>query len=229
MVLKDIQLRYVSQFCCVCYIVSLLYFRFQPIKRQCEIIQYIDPLHLCETPNDPSHVNDCSLSFRAIRSISDQFVIAHLLGYVVKSILFPHRQALWTLSITFELVERILSPFIPWFQECWWDSLIVDVLVCNAVGIEVGIIFSTPLADYVADNQRRIYFITFCILMTDLNGFLLRSNFNLRVTSPIHISRLLLLLLLFLPLRSCLISKRPCTYTITIIISVIIVETLVSL
>lgn len=229
MVLRATWLRYLSQFCCICYTISLLYFRFQPTWRRCQIIQYIDSLHLCEIPNDSSHVNDCSLSFQGFRSILDQFVIAHLFGYVVKAILFPHRQALWTISITFELVERMLSPFIPWFRECWWDSLIVDILVCNALGIEIGIIFSTPLTDYVVDNQRRIYFTTFCILITDLNAFLLRSKFDLRATSPIHMNRLLLLLLLILPLHSCLISKRPCKYTITIVISVILVETLISI
>jgi len=27
---------------------------------------------------------------------------------------------------------------LPNFWECWWDSLILDVLVCNALGIYVG-------------------------------------------------------------------------------------------
>ena len=41
---------------------------------------------------------------------------------------------LWTLSIGFELMELTFQHMLPNFNECWWDSWILDVAVCNFIG-----------------------------------------------------------------------------------------------
>lgn len=41
-------------------------------------------------------------------------------------------------SISFELMELTFQHWLPNFNECWWDSWILDVAVCNAIGIVTG-------------------------------------------------------------------------------------------
>jgi phosphatidylserine synthase 2 len=42
------------------------------------------------------------------------------------------------LSIGFELMELTFQHMLPNFNECWWDSWILDVAVCNFIGIYTG-------------------------------------------------------------------------------------------
>jgi len=45
----------------------------------------------------------------------------------------------WMISVLWELTEIVFKHILPNFQECWWDSWILDVGVCNGFGIYVGI------------------------------------------------------------------------------------------
>lgn len=38
-----------------------------------------------------------------------------------------------------EITEITFAHLLPNFVECWWDALILDVLVCNGIGIWVGL------------------------------------------------------------------------------------------
>lgn len=48
------------------------------------------------------------------------------------------RTLLWVVSIAFELMELTFRHWLPNFNECWWDSWILDVALCNALGISLG-------------------------------------------------------------------------------------------
>lgn len=41
-------------------------------------------------------------------------------------------------SIGFELMEVTFQHWLPNFNECWWDSWILDVAICNNLGIALG-------------------------------------------------------------------------------------------
>uniref|UniRef100_A0A803KUR3 CDP-diacylglycerol--serine O-phosphatidyltransferase n=1 Tax=Chenopodium quinoa TaxID=63459 RepID=A0A803KUR3_CHEQI len=45
---------------------------------------------------------------------------------------------LWVLSIGFEMMELTFRHMLPNFNECWWDSIILDILLCNWFGIWTG-------------------------------------------------------------------------------------------
>ncbi|VDQ04428.1 unnamed protein product [Trichobilharzia regenti] len=47
---------------------------------------------------------------------------------------------------------------MPNFSECWWDSLILDVLVCNGLGIQCGMWLCRwlEMRDYKWDSIRNI-------------------------------------------------------------------------
>ena len=38
----------------------------------------------------------------------------------------------------FELMELTFSHMLPNFNECWWDSWILDVAMCNFLGLWLG-------------------------------------------------------------------------------------------
>lgn len=68
----------------------------------------------------------------------DRFVVAHILGWWGKAVVLRDRRLLWALSIAFELMELTFQHWLKNFNECWWDSWILDVLVCNFLGIYLG-------------------------------------------------------------------------------------------
>lgn len=46
---------------------------------------------------------------------------------------------LWAISVMWEITEISFAHLLPNFAECWWDALILDVLVCNGLGIWCGL------------------------------------------------------------------------------------------
>ena len=79
------------------------------------------------------------LNLAAIKAtLVDEFVVAHALGWWAKAVLLRDRRLLWPLSAGFELAEASLAHALPNFSECWWDRWVLDVAVCNFVGMELG-------------------------------------------------------------------------------------------
>merc|ERR1719376_1343920 len=58
---------------------------------------------------------------------------------MVKAMVLRHRGICWIASVGWELVELSTKYFIPNFAECWWDHIILDLALCNALGIEAGL------------------------------------------------------------------------------------------
>ena len=68
----------------------------------------------------------------------DFFIIAHIFGWFAKTILLRDVWICWILSIMFEFCEYSLQHQLPNFAECWWDHWLLDVLICNWLGIWMG-------------------------------------------------------------------------------------------
>ena len=85
------------------------------------------------TPEDPSS------KFRVLRdTIFDEFFIGHILGWYGKAIALRNLPLLWAYSVSFELMELTFQHWLKNFNECWWDSWVLDVALCNFVGIHLG-------------------------------------------------------------------------------------------
>ncbi|XP_057308970.1 phosphatidylserine synthase-like isoform X2 [Hydractinia symbiolongicarpus] len=83
------------------------------------------------------YAEDCS--FQVVWSRLDIFVVAHFLGWAVKALMLRHAGLLWLLSIMWEFTEIAFSHLLENFKECWWDSIILDVVICNGLGIHFGL------------------------------------------------------------------------------------------
>lgn len=71
-------------------------------------------------------------------TLFDEFVAAHIIGWWGKALMLRDQSLLWVISIAFELMELTFRHWLPNFNECWWDSWILDVALCNALGIWLG-------------------------------------------------------------------------------------------
>lgn len=107
----------------------------------------ITPNHSGDIPPDRDYSMSCTIwdssnpsdPFHNVKAVVfDVFMVAHFLGWICKSILLRDTLTCWILSCFFEVVERLFKPWFPNFNECWWDSLILDILLCNGLGIYIG-------------------------------------------------------------------------------------------
>ncbi|GJQ08900.1 hypothetical protein GpartN1_g691.t1 [Galdieria partita] len=130
------------------YLMFLVFLLFQNVSDARKIIGYLDPLNAGRPLPDRSYGDDCRLwtpenpngSLANLFLALDAFVVAHTLGWFVKALMIRDRVVLWLASSLFELLEYLLKGMLPNFNECWWDSIILDLLCCNLVGIELGLI-----------------------------------------------------------------------------------------
>lgn len=201
----------------VFYILLLLYLTIAQPSSICTLLQAVDPSHTCQPPLEKSHTTDCNLAFTSVISVLDQFVLAHLFGWLVKALLIPYRPILYTASIIFELLEWALIDTLPTFKECWWDSWILDVLVCNLIGIECALSVTRCSYSYTLRDpcKTQIYsfasctLMVFAILLTDLNAFLLKHVLYIHSASPLNLYRLGFYIILSIPVLSQLHKPRP--------------------
>jgi phosphatidylserine synthase 2 len=68
----------------------------------------------------------------------DIFILAHAVGWYFKALLLRDYWFCWILSVMFEIMEYSLEHQLPNFAECWWDHWLLDVLLCNWIGLYFG-------------------------------------------------------------------------------------------
>ncbi|KAJ2448879.1 hypothetical protein EV183_005204 [Coemansia sp. RSA 2336] len=122
----------------VLYEMFLVFLLFQSKRTGRQIMTFFDPGLGIELP-ERSYGENCALTWPNLRAGMDIFVLAHSLGWFGKALILRNRTLCWIVSITFELLEYSLAHQLPNFHECWWDHWILDVLLCNWLGIHVGI------------------------------------------------------------------------------------------
>ncbi|XP_073007059.1 CDP-diacylglycerol--serine O-phosphatidyltransferase 2-like isoform X1 [Typha latifolia] len=130
----------------VVYLVALTFLLFQTRLDARQFMKYLHPDLGFELP-ERSYGADCRIYVpehpkskfgNVYETLFDEFVVAHILGWWGKAVMIRNQPLLWVLSIGFELMELTFRHMLPNFNECWWDSIILDVLICNWFGIWAG-------------------------------------------------------------------------------------------
>ena len=67
-----------------------------------------------------------------------RFAFGHYWGWGMKALIIRHYGICWSISIMWELTEVFFGHLLPNFYECWWDNIVLDVLICNNLGIFTG-------------------------------------------------------------------------------------------
>nr|XP_018904478.1 PREDICTED: phosphatidylserine synthase 1-like [Bemisia tabaci] len=125
----------------VMYLLSLLFLLFQNYKTAKGIFLWLDPkLKDFHIDMDKEYGVNCSdLSTEKIWSHMDVFAIGHFFGWALKAMLVRHLGILWAMSIMWEVTEIAFAHLLPNFVECWWDAIVLDILLCNGLGIWLGL------------------------------------------------------------------------------------------
>jgi len=122
----------------VIYELVLILLLYQNKKDARKLLWYVDDA-LNIPLEEKEYATNCEVTWRNIVGQFDIFVLCHGLGWLLKALVLRDRLILWHMSITWEFLEMSLSYMLPNFAECWWDHWVMDVLLCNGVGIELGI------------------------------------------------------------------------------------------
>ncbi|XP_067935492.1 phosphatidylserine synthase 2-like [Watersipora subatra] len=129
----------------ILYELALIFLLFQTVDYARELLKEIDPKLGVPLP-ERSYANNCMIydssnpsnPWHNVWDKFDIFVAVHFFGWWVKALMLRDYWLCHTLSILFEVMEYTLEHQVPNFAECWWDHFIMDILVCNGLGIWLG-------------------------------------------------------------------------------------------
>ncbi|KAJ9598252.1 hypothetical protein L9F63_011073 [Diploptera punctata] len=134
-------------FCCsIVYVLGLIFVLFQTKKDAINLLKHIDS-KLGVPLEEKSYGGNCRIydedepddPFHNIWDKLDLFVATHFFGWWLKTLVLRDWWLCMVLSIMFEILEYTLEHQLPNFSECWWDHWIMDALICNGLGIYLGL------------------------------------------------------------------------------------------
>ncbi|XP_046865044.1 phosphatidylserine synthase 1-like [Xenia sp. Carnegie-2017] len=123
----------------VVYLLAFTFLLFLSYKQIKEILVFIDNDLKYAGPDTKEYAVDCSLTWAKLYDSMDVFILSHFLGWAGKSLIIRHTILCWAVSITWEVTEIFFAHLLPNFKECWWDAILLDIIVCNGLGICVGL------------------------------------------------------------------------------------------
>ncbi|XP_076437960.1 phosphatidylserine synthase 1-like [Babylonia areolata] len=144
----------------VLYFLLLVFVLFQTRRDVRRLIVWLYPDLKDSGPDTKEYAVNCSdLTLQRLWSHMDVFILCHFFGWVTKALLIRHYGILWTISVMWEITEVAFTHLLPNFAECWWDTLILDVLLCNGLGIWIGMVICRKLEmqDYHWESIKDIH------------------------------------------------------------------------
>jgi len=122
----------------VLYLCFMVFLLFQTPHDARELLKFFDPTLGVQLP-ERNYAENCDSLQTVKDTIFDEFILAHLFGWFGKAFLFRDSYLCWLMSVLFEVLEMTFQHMLPNFAECWWDHLIVDILLCNWAGFSLGL------------------------------------------------------------------------------------------
>ncbi|XP_071487177.1 phosphatidylserine synthase 1-like [Diadema antillarum] len=123
----------------VLYLLVLIFFLFQTYEDVRRILIWLYPDLQEYYLHEKEYAVNCSdVTFERIWGSFDWYSLCHFGGWMLKALLIRSPILCWIISITWEITELFFIHLQANFAECWWDSIVLDVLVCNGLGIWLG-------------------------------------------------------------------------------------------
>ncbi|CAE6418126.1 unnamed protein product [Rhizoctonia solani] len=111
------------------YELALVFLLFQDLDSARTMMTYLDPNLGVPLP-EKSYAEDCSLTASNLWAKCNRYILPCPCVGMVRKGAHPARLLV--------LLEYSLQHQLPNFAECWWDHWVLDVLLCNWLGIYVG-------------------------------------------------------------------------------------------
>ncbi|CEG38978.1 phosphatidylserine synthase [Plasmopara halstedii] len=125
--------------CSVVYLLLLAAMLVQNRESAIKGMQYVFPDVGSRPKMTISAQLQCKINAESLtRGMTSIWFCAHVTGWWGKMCMFRDWRFCWMISIAFEFLELALQFVIPDFQECWWDSLMLDLLGANMLGMCLG-------------------------------------------------------------------------------------------
>ncbi|XP_037072798.1 phosphatidylserine synthase 1-like [Pollicipes pollicipes] len=127
--------------CSVAYLALLLFVLFQDYAtiRAIVIFFFPDAKNFNNDMIEGTWSEDCyPVTLDNIWSNMDIYVVSHLLGWSLKATVVRHYGVVWTMSVMWEVTELLFIHLLPMLAECWWDIIVIDMLISNGIGIFIG-------------------------------------------------------------------------------------------
>lgn len=103
--------------------------------------------------------DNCALTFARFWEDIDHYYICHWLDWFVATLLFRDAYIVHFWSLFYEVIEMSAKHRLPHFAECWWDSLLTDVLLSNTPAIFLGLwvldTFKIRRYDWLGRNDKK--------------------------------------------------------------------------
>eukprot|EP00118_Oscarella_pearsei_P003226 m.13489 g.13489 ORF g.13489 m.13489 type:complete len:449 (+) comp24878_c0_seq1:1249-2595(+) len=123
----------------VAYLLLLIFMLFQKFSDIFKALRWLDPSLEGKGPDMTDYAADCSFTLENVWTRIDIFIIGHLLGWILKAMVIRDAILCWVNSIVWEVTEVAFAHLLVNFNECWWDIWILDIIVCNGLGIIIGL------------------------------------------------------------------------------------------
>eukprot|EP01083_Nonionella_stella_P286268 974350_1 len=149
---------------CLCLLIVIVL----PMSSVHDVIQQMDPTATAVFPADGNVATpSCAFTWANVSSHFTIFLFFHIGRYFLSAFIWRTRFILWTHSVLWEVMEFVLLS-VDVFQlngsECWFDSLIFDILIMNALGIEIGLFCVSKIKLFAVYQTKfhEILFAKFC-------------------------------------------------------------------
>jgi len=119
------------------YELGTVFLLFQDRSSARSMMMILDP-SLNKPLAEKNYGENCRLTATNLWNVIDIFCLAHTLGWFGKALILRDYWFCWILSVAFELAEYSLQHQLAYFNECWWDHWVLDVLICNWIGTYLG-------------------------------------------------------------------------------------------
>lgn len=143
-------------------------------------------------PPLPPRTKTCSPTPGNVLSTLDIYVLAHVLGHVVKAAILRDRLAVGLSAVIFEALEACLARFLPalaHLSECAWDKVVLDLLVSDVAGTEAGLALSGAAPLGAAESATAAV----VVAAVDCGHFCVGAALGLATLSPLLVARMALL------------------------------------
>ncbi|XP_041366468.1 phosphatidylserine synthase 2-like [Gigantopelta aegis] len=128
----------------IVYELALIFLLFQRVDDARQLLRYFDE-NLGKAMPEKNYGGNCLIydsnhedPFHNLKEKFDGFVPTHFFGWWLKTLILRDWWLCTVFSLMFELLEYTLEHQLPNFGECWWDHWIMDALICNGLGIYLG-------------------------------------------------------------------------------------------
>ena len=133
--------------CSIVYLLLLIFLLFQNHGDVRQLLTVFDP-KLGRPLPERTYAEDCRFyipentdnPFSNVIDKMDVFVPCHFFGWWVKALILRDFWILNLISFMFEAMEYLLEHQLPNFGECWWDHWLLDFILCNGLGIWLGML-----------------------------------------------------------------------------------------